>query len=218
MIPVKICGITTPEVAWSAVCYGAAFMGFVFYPPSPRAVTPERAADIARSCAGQIQTVALFVDPTDEELQAVFNAFTPDMIQLHGSESVDRVRWIRMHGGRPVIKALGVSSAADVAEAKAYEDVADWLLFDAKPTGGLPGGTGRSFDWEILRAYRSSRPWMLSGGLNVDTVGAALSVCRPDAIDLSSGVEDAPGHKSEALINQFFEELSTIKWSPSSRG
>lgn len=215
MIPVKICGITTPESAWSAICNGADFIGFVFYPPSPRAVTPQKAADIVKSCAGQnIRTVGLFVDPTDSDLQAVFDVFSPDMIQLHGAESPDRVRWIRMHAGRPVIKAIGVSCASDVAAAKDYESVADWILFDAKPHGGAPGGTGRSFDWTLLKDYRGGKPWMLSGGLNVDTIGAALSACSPGAIDLSSGVEDAPGQKSESRINQFFEELGTINQSP----
>ncbi len=211
MIPVKICGVTDAQAAWAATCAGAAFVGFVFHPASPRAVTPEEAAAIARDCAGQVKTVALFVDPADADLQAVFDAFSPDMIQLHGAEAPDRVAWIRAHAGRPVIKALGVAQASDIAAARIYEDVADWILFDAKPAGGgVGGGRGVAFDWNLLKDYKGTRPWMLSGGLNARTVAAALALCKPDAIDLSSGVEDAPGRKNPDLIHDFFEELARI--------
>lgn len=212
MIPVKICGLSDPEAAWAAICEGATYLGFVFYPPSVRAVTPERAAEIIESCAGQsFKTVALFVDPTDADLQAVFDVFTPDFIQLHGAEVPERVSWIRAHAGRPVIKAIGVSGAADIECAKLYESVADWILFDAKPESGQAGGgTGRSFDWSLLKDYRGVRPWMLSGGLNVRTVGPALAACTPDALDLSSGVEDSPGHKDPEKIRDFFEGLSRL--------
>lgn len=212
MIPVKICGITDPDAAWAAICEGATYLGFVFYPPSVRAITPDRAAEIIDACSGQIfKTVALFVDPTDADLQAVFDVFTPDLLQLHGSEPPERVEWIRTHAGRPVIKALGVSGPADIEAAKDYEPVADWILFDAKPAKGQAGGgTGTSFDWGLLKDYRGARPWILSGGLNVRTVGAALAACKPHALDLSSGVEDSPGHKDPEKIRDFFEELSRL--------
>lgn len=208
MIPVKICGLSTPETVAAAVESGAAFIGFVFYPSSPRAVTPDRAAQLVATVPPQIKTVALTVDPTDAELQEIFDAFSPDMIQLHGNEDPDRVRWIRHHAGRPVIKAIRVADAQDVVRAAQFEDCADWILFDARPPGAnLPGGTGKTFDWDLLRGHAGKKPWMLSGGLHAGNVGAALDRLRPDAIDLSSGVEDSPGIKSIAKIRALFETL-----------
>lgn len=208
MIPVKICGLSTPESVAVAIDGGAGFIGFVFYPASPRAVTPERAAALAASVPAQVRTVALTVDPTDAALQEIFDAFSPDMIQLHGDEDPDRVRWIRHHAGRPVIKAIRVAQAQDVARAAAFESCADWILFDAKPPGAaLPGGTGQRFDWDLLRGYGGALPWMLSGGLDAGNVGAALAALRPHAIDLSSGVEDMPGHKNINKIKEFFRAL-----------
>lgn len=208
MIPVKICGLSTPETVAAAVESGAAFIGFVFYPSSPRAVTPDRAARLAAAVPPQVKTVALTVDPTDAELQEIFDAFSPDMIQLHGNEDPDRVCWIRHHASRPVIKAIRVADAQDVASAAQFEDCADWILFDARPPGAsLPGGTGQTFDWDLLRCHAGKKPWMLSGGLHAGNVGAALERLRPDAIDLSSGVEDSPGAKSIAKIRALFETL-----------
>lgn len=209
MIPVKICGLSTPETLAAAVECGAAFVGFVFYPASPRAVTPERAAQLAAAIPSQgVRTVALTVDPTDADLQEIFDAFSPDMIQLHGEEDPERVRWIRHHAGRPVIKAIRVSGEEEIARAAAFEDCADWILFDARPPdAALPGGTGKVFDWALLRDYAGKRPWMLSGGLYAGNVGAALDLLRPDAIDLSSGVEESPGVKSIEKIRALFETL-----------
>lgn len=209
MIPVKICGLSTPETLAAAVECGAAFVGFVFYPASPRAVTPERAAQLAAAILPQgARTVALTVDPTDADLQEIFDTFSPDMIQLHGDEDPERVRWIRHHAGRPVIKAIRVSGEEDIARAAAFEDCADWILFDARPPdAALPGGTGKVFDWALLRDYAGKRPWMLSGGLHAGNVGAALDLLRPDAIDLSSGVEESPGVKSIEKIRALFETL-----------
>lgn len=208
MIPVKVCGLSTPEAVATAAEGGAAFIGFVFYPPSPRAVDPALAARLAADLLPRVRTVALFVDPSDEELHEVLKAFSPDMIQLHGGESPERVRAIRALTGLPIVKAVRVAEAADVEVARDFEGVADWILFDAKPPGAaLPGGTGRRFDWNLLKDWRGGRPWMLSGGIDSGNVTEALATLRPDALDLSSGVEDSPGRKSPALIRDFLDKV-----------
>lgn len=206
MIPVKICGLSTPETVAAAVIGGAQFVGFVLYPPSPRAVSPEAAGRLAAALPAGVRSVGLFVDPTDGALQSALGPFHPDLIQLHGREDPARVAQIRRSIGRPVIKAIAVAAADDILNARPYEDVADWILFDAKPAAGsLPGGGGRPFDWSLLQTYRGVKPWMLSGGLTADNVGEALSRLKPDALDLSSGVETAPGQKDPRLIRDFLK-------------
>lgn len=208
MIPVKICGLRTPESVSAAVKCGAAFLGFVFYPPSPRFVTPEQAAPLIADVPGHVRTVGLFVDPSDEELERTLSAVRLDMIQLHGQETPERLCALRALSGKPVIKALRVASASDLEAARRFAAAADWLLFDSRAAdAALPGGTGRSFDWRILEGFVSPGPWMLSGGLNAGNIRAALSALRPDAVDLSSGVERAPGQKDPALIEEFFRSL-----------
>lgn len=208
MIPVKICGLRTPESVSAAVKCGAAFLGFVFYPPSPRFVTPEQALPLIADVPGHVRTVGLFVDPSDEELERTLTAVRLDMIQLHGQETPERLCALRALSGKPVIKALRVGVASDLEAARRFETAADWLLFDSRPAdAALPGGTGQSFDWRILEGFVSPRPWMLSGGLNAGNIRDALSALRPDAVDLSSGVERAPGQKDPALIEEFFRSL-----------
>lgn len=204
MTPVKICGITTRAALDAAAAGGAAFAGFVFYPPSPRALTVERAAPLAAATPPGLRRVGLFVDPDDALLDAVRAGVGLDMIQLHGTETPARTAAVAARCGLPVIKALRVAAAADVAQARLYGDAADWLLFDAAPAGAaLPGGTGRTFDWALLDGFSSRRPWMLSGGLNAANIGAALARLHPDAVDISSGAEDAPGQKNPEKIMEF---------------
>lgn len=210
-VKVKICGLKDLANLDAAIDHGADFIGLVFYPASPRHVTVEEVARLAkhiksRAVAKTISSVALLVDPDDALLEQVIEAVSPDMIQLHGSETPERVRVIKERTKIPIIKALAVSSESDFNIVPDYEAVTDWLLFDAKPApGGLPGGTGKSFDWSLLEGRSFSRPWMLSGGLTPENLREALSVLSPDAVDVSSGVEAARGVKDPAKIRAFIE-------------
>lgn len=206
MTNVKICGITDQDSLRAAITFGAEFAGFVFYPPSPRALSIQDAAELVNSMQRSIKAVGLFVNPTNEYLQDVLAAVPLDLIQLHGSESPQRVRKIKSQFGLPVIKAVSISCAADIRKAYAYERVANWILFDSKPET-LPGGMGLKFDWSLLSNYRHSKPWMLAGGLNAHNVKDALSVLSPDIVDVSSGVEDSPGFKSPKKIQEFIETV-----------
>ena len=201
----KICGITTVEAAEAAARKGAGFVGFVFYPPSPRDITPDRAADIARALGRRVSTVGLFVDADDAVIAGTLERVALDMLQLHGAESPERVAAIRAHHGRPVMKAIPVAAAEDLARARAYDAVADWLLFDARPgpDSSLPGGNARTFDWRVLQGQRFALPWMLSGGLNAGNVAEAVALTSAENVDVSSGVEDRRGHKDPDLIAAF---------------
>ncbi|HTJ62421.1 MAG TPA: phosphoribosylanthranilate isomerase [Alphaproteobacteria bacterium] len=204
-IDVKICGICTPE-ALHAAAGGARAVGFVFYPPSPRALTPDIAADLARMLPTGVRSVGLFVDPTDEQIASVTSRVPLDLLQLHGEETLRRVADIRGRFGTPVMKAIRVATAEDLAPLEAFEAVADWILFDAKPpksVTALPGGTGIAFDWQLLQRVKPSKPWMLSGGLNADNLAEAVSITGARMVDVSSGVEDRPGAKSVEKIQEF---------------
>ncbi len=206
MVPlVKICGLSTVETLAAALDVQADRVGFVFYPKSPRHVSIDSAKTLAAMARGRAAIVALTVDAEDEFLEAIVKAIDPDMLQLHGGESPDRVAAIRARFGRPVIKAIGISTAHDLAAASDYAAVADELLFDAKPPSGakLPGGNGVAFDWRILAALDLDVPFMLSGGLAPGTVGEAVRITRAPAVDVSSGVESAPGIKQPELIAAF---------------
>ncbi len=206
----KICGITTPEALNAAVLGGARFIGFVFYPPSPRHVAIDTAKELSLMIPTGVRSVALFVDPTDAQLEAVLGYVQIDMIQLHGGESPARVSEIKAKYSMPIIKAFPVRTADDIDMAADYED-ADWLLFDAKPVNAdLPGGTGQSFDWGLLQGKFFSKPWMLSGGLTVKNVGDALSALSPKAVDVSSGVERARGVKDEGKIRAFLSMMNAL--------
>ena len=204
---VKICGLSSEETLDCALEHGADFVGFVFYPRSPRYVAPAAARQLASRARGTAKTVALLVDPDDELLAQIVDVVSPDMIQLHGHESVDRVQDVRDRWERPVIKAVTVEAAENVTQAAAYQPAADLLLFDAKPPKGqrnaLPGGNGLPFDWDLLDVSAVPRPFMLSGGLTPDNVAAAIAAAQPDAVDVSSGVERNPGEKDVALIRRF---------------
>ena len=206
MVPlVKICGLSTVETLAAALDVRADRVGFVFYPKSPRHVSIDQAVTLAAMARSRAAIVALTVDAEDETLKAIVAAIEPDMLQLHGRESPDRVAAIRARFGRPVIKAVGVSTAQDLATASDYAVVANELLFDAKPPAGakLPGGNGVAFDWRILAALDLDIPFMLSGGLTPGTVGEAVRITRAPAVDVSSGVESAPGIKQPELIAAF---------------
>lgn len=213
---IKICGLREKETLSAALEAGADFIGLVFYPPSPRfvdVVTAQRLADFVKShrVSKNISVVGLFVDPTDGVLEEVLALVELDFIQLHGSETPERVRAVGETHDLPVIKALAVSAELDFNLVSAYEAVSDWLLFDAKPAdSNLPGGTGKSFDWGLLEGRSFSRPWMLSGGLNAGNIGAALNILRPDAVDVSSGVESSRGVKDAAKIEEFINKIKFL--------
>ena len=190
----------------AAVAGGAAYLGFVFYPPSPRAVTPQRAAQLCSPVPAGIARVGLFVDAEDDLIAAALAAAPIDILQFHGSESPQRVAEARARFGRKVMKAVGVSGPGDIRAAARYEEVADLLLFDAKPPrrpGALPGGNGLAFDWALIADYTWRRPWMLSGGLTADLLPEAVRVSRTTCVDVSSGVESGPGQKDPDKILAF---------------
>ncbi len=206
-VQVKICGLNDAASVAAAVAGGARYIGLVFYPPSPRCVSPRNAAKLAALAPPTVFRVGLFVDPDDETLRSVTATVRLDFLQLHGSESPDRVGDIKRLTGLPAIKAIKVATALDIAVATHYLGVADWLLFDAKApadmAGALPGGNALRFDWRLLAGRRWPRPWMLSGGLDADNLAEAVRTSGARAVDVSSGVERGPGVKDPALIRAF---------------
>ncbi|HVT54519.1 MAG TPA: phosphoribosylanthranilate isomerase [Xanthobacteraceae bacterium] len=207
MLEVKICGIKDLGAMNAALSAGADLVGLVFFPPSPRAVTPLGGADLAAAARGRAMVTALVVDADDVLLRDIMARVNPDLLQLHGSETPERVKAIRACFGKPVAKAISVSSAADLNGVAAYETVADRILYDAKPPkdADRPGGHGLVFDWNLLSAASRKKPMMLSGGLTPENVADAIRIVRPDGVDVSSGVEDTPGVKSVTKIKLFVE-------------
>lgn len=210
----KICGVNAPAAATAAAEEGAAYIGLVFYPPSPRALTPAEAERLLAQVPAGPGRVGLFVDPGDDEIGAVLNGVALDLIQLHGRESPARVADIRRRFGVPVIKAISVAREEDLAQAASYEEVADWLLFDAKAPAssphGLPGGKGLAFDWRLMTGCRWRQPWILSGGLDAENVEEAVRVSGAEAVDVSTGVEDRPGNKNPEKIRAFLRKVRTL--------
>lgn len=204
-IRVKICGLSTVDSLDAAIKAGAGYVGFVFFEKSPRNVSIETARSLAIEVPPGIAKVALTVDASDATLEQITDAVPLDMLQLHGSEPRERVAEVREKFGLPVIKAIGISDADDVRKIDLYSPVADQLLVDAKPPkgGDLPGGNGLSFDWRLIANRRWSKPWMLAGGLTPDNVAEAISLTGALQVDVSSGVESAPGQKDSALIARF---------------
>lgn len=205
-IEVKICGVNTPDSVDAAVAAGARYVGFVFYPPSPRAVTPDLAAQLARRLPTGVRAVGLFVEPGDPELDETLSKVPLDLLQLHGGETPGRVAEVREAISLPVMKAVRVADAADVTAAAAFADAVDILLFDAKPpknVTALPGGNGIAFDWSLLAGKTWPVPWMLSGGLTVENVADAVAATGAPAVDTSSGVEARPGVKDVEKIHAF---------------
>ncbi|WP_394728090.1 phosphoribosylanthranilate isomerase [Altererythrobacter sp. GH1-8] len=201
---IKICGLSTPETLSAAIEAAATHIGLNFYPPSPRYVSPAKAAELAQIAGDAIAKVGVFVDADDDFLIEHLSAGSLDIIQLHGKETPDRVRQVKARYSLPVWKVLSVETADDVARASAYADIADFLLFDTKtPAGALPGGMGLGFDWSLLEAYDSVLPWGLAGGLTPENVAEAIRLTATSLVDTSSGVETAPGIKDVDLIARF---------------
>ncbi|MBA4491845.1 phosphoribosylanthranilate isomerase [Paracoccus sp. S1E-3] len=205
MAQVKICGLTRPEHVAAAVEAGAGFVGFVFFSKSPRSLTPEAAAALALEVPAGVARVGLFVDPDDALLDAVLTQVPLDILQLHGGETPDRVAEIKARTGLPVMKAVGVAGPQDLDALWDYGLVADMLLVDAKAPkdAALPGGNGLAFDWRLLVGRKFLTPWMLAGGLTPDNVAEAVRLTGARIVDVSSGVESAPGEKDPALIRAF---------------
>jgi phosphoribosylanthranilate isomerase len=211
----KICGLGTAEAVDAAIAGGAAYAGFVFYPPSPRHIAPATAAALAARLPGHMKSVAVLVDPTDDALAALLAAFRPDFLQLHGHESPERTAAVKQKTGLGVIKAVPVASAADLDRAQDYSGVADMVLLDAKAPegmdGALPGGNGLRFDWDLIAQAPTLPPlWILSGGLDAGNVSEAISVTRAALVDVSSGVEDRPGVKSPVKIKAFLAAVAAV--------
>ncbi len=202
---VKICGLATQASLDAALDAGASMAGFVFYEKSPRHVSLELAGNLGRRAAGRTCKVLVTVDASDALLAAAIKALDPGLIQLHGCETPERVATVRACFGRPVMKAIGISGQTDLALIPVYDDVADFLLFDAKPprAGGLPGGSGTTFDWSLLATSKTTKPWLLAGGLDANNVAEALAQTNAPGVDVSSGVENAPGVKDANKIAAF---------------
>ncbi|NOE36130.1 phosphoribosylanthranilate isomerase [Ruegeria sp. HKCCD7318] len=206
----KICGLTASDHVRAAVEAGAGYVGFVFFPKSPRHLDVSQAAELAQMVPPGVAKVALVVNATDEELDSIVSAVPLDMLQLHGKESPERVSEVRDRFGLPVMKAIGVAEAKDLDAIDLYSEVADQLLIDAKPPRGaeLPGGNGLAFDWRLLAGRKYWRlPWMLAGGLTPQNVAEAARMTGARQVDVSSGVESAPGVKDATLIGEFAAAL-----------
>ena len=205
-VAVKICGLSTEAAVTAAVADGAAFVGFVFYPPSPRAVTADRAVRLCAAVPAGIARVGLFVDADDDAIRTVLAEVPIDILQFHGRETPDRVADAKIRFGRPVMKAVAVAGPEDVLGAARYEEVADLMLFDAKPPrrpDALPGGNGLAFDWDLVGGRTWRRRWMLSGGLTAELLPEAVAISGAAAVDVSSGVESRPGVKDLDKIREF---------------
>lgn len=205
-IAAKICGLSSEIAVAAAVEGGAAYLGFVFYPPSPRAVSPARAGLLCAAVPSGVQRVGLFVDADDATIRAVLDGAPIDILQFHGHESPDRIADVKVRFHRPVMKAIAVAARQDVLAAARYEADADMLLFDAKPprrVDALPGGNGLAFDWHLIAGHEWRRPWMLSGGLTAALLPEAVRISGASAVDVSSGVECSPGDKDPDRIREF---------------
>ena len=210
MTKAKICGLSTQETMEAALNAGGDMVGLVFYPRSPRHVSLEQAKALAAQARGRAQVVVLTVDADDTLIRSISSAVRPDYLQAHGSETPERVATITRDFGLPVIKAIKVKEASDVASAKAYRDVAAFPLYDAKaPEDLLPGGNGLSFDWNLLKGKDGQ--FMLSGGLTPDNVAEAIALTRAPIVDVSSGVETTPGKKDVFLIRKFIEAAKAAR-------
>jgi len=210
---VKICGLKTPEALDVALEAGADMVGFVFFPPSPRHVGLAAAAELGRRVGARARKVALIVDADDVLLKSITDALRPDLLQLHGAETPARVQAIKARFGLPVMKAIAVEARADLAAVKLYDTVADRLLFDARAPreATRPGGLGKPFDWHLLEELDLAVPYMLSGGLDPDNVAAALRITSAPGVDVSSGVERAPGEKDHGKIRAFIRAARRVQ-------
>ncbi len=208
----KICGISTPETMDAALAAGASHIGFVFFPQSPRYVTPDKAAALAARVQGRAKIVGLFVNPADAVMMQTLNKVPLDIIQLHGEESPSLAAHIKADSRKALWKAIPVRKPKDLLQAEQYIGVADVILYDAKPPPGvnLPGGNGLRFDWDVLRGHRHVLPWALSGGLDANNIAEAVRVTRATLLDVSSGVESAPGVKDVDKIAAFLQAAAAL--------
>ena len=214
-IQVKICGIASPDAVDAAARAGADFAGLVFFPKSPRRLKREQAIALASRLRGRCRLVALVADANDTDIETAVEAARPDFLQLHGRETPDRVAAVKARFGLPVIKSIAVADATDLATVPGYERVADMLLFDARAPENAqrPGGHGVAFDWQLLRGRSFAKPWLLAGGLNAENVARAIRASDASAVDVSSGVETAPGVKSPDLIRDFIAAARNARFA-----
>src|SRR3954471_18458555 len=214
---VKICGLKTPDALDAALEAGADMVGFVFFPPSPRDLGVEAARALGERVKGRAKKVALSVDATDAELERVVEALKPDMLQLHGKETPERVATVRTRFRLPVMKALPIEQKSDLAPIRLYGKVADWLLFDGRAPreATRPGGLGKTFDWALLQNLDLKIPFMLSGGLDAGNIAEALRITRAPSVDVSSGVERSPGDKDVEKIRAFIRTARGLPDEPS---
>ncbi|MER9880035.1 phosphoribosylanthranilate isomerase [Mesorhizobium sp. M0118] len=212
-LDIKICGLKTDKALAAALAGGASHVGFIFFAKSPRYVEPAEAGRLREAARGKAKAVAVTVDASEAFLDEIVKKMQPDMLQLHGVETPGRVAEVKARYGLPVMKALPVGEAADLERVKPFIGIADRFLFDAKPPKGseLPGGNGLAFDWRVLAGLEAGVDYMLSGGLNAGNIGDALRLANPPGIDVSSGVESAPGIKEPALIEQFFRAAGAAR-------
>jgi phosphoribosylanthranilate isomerase len=208
-IQAKICGVSTSEAVAAALAGKAGWLGFNFFPPSPRYVTAEAAARLAAPARGPAKIVAVTVDPADAELDEIARVLKPDLIQLHGKETPARAHAVQARTGIEVIKVLSVTDASDIEAARTFDGAVAHLLFDARPPkdSPLPGGVGARFDWTLMAGRRFQRPWFLAGGLDPWNVEEAIRLSGAPAVDVSSGVERGPGLKDPALITAFLDAV-----------
>ena len=212
-VAAKICGLSTEEAVTAAVAGGATYLGFVFYPPSPRAVTAGKAARLCTAVPSEIARVGLFVDADDDTIRAVLAEAPIDILQFHGHESPDRVADAKLRFARPVMKVMAIAAPEDVLGAARYEEVADMLLFDAKPPrrpDALPGGNGLAFDWGLIAGRSWRCEWMLSGGLTAELLPEAVRISGAASVDVSSGVESRPGEKDPGKIRAFLAAVRAL--------
>lgn len=214
-LDIKICGLKTPETLAAALDGGASHVGFIFFAKSPRYIEPELAGSLRVAARGRAKAVAVVVDADDAFLDRIASETKPDMLQLHGKETPERVAEVKARYGLPVMKAFSVSEAADLERTRPFAGIADHFLFDAKPPKGseLPGGNGVSFDWRLLQQLDPKVDYLLSGGLSAQNIGEALLLANPPGIDISSGVEGAPGVKDVGLIDAFFRAVRAARAS-----
>ncbi len=207
---IKICGLSTPGTVSAALDNGADMIGFIFFPKSPRNVGIEQAGQLRQAAIGRAKAVAVSVDASDEALDAIVSGMKPDMLQLHGHETPERVREVKVRFALPVMKAISIRERGDLDQIAPYLGIADKFLLDAKAPKGseLPGGNGVPFDWTLLSALDPNLDYMLSGGLSAANAAEALRVTNAPGLDLSSGVESAPGVKDVRLIEEFFAALA----------
>lgn len=212
-VSVKICGLTRPEDVDAVASAGARYAGFVFFPKSPRNVSAQQASALAANAPDGLARVGLFVNPSDEALDAVLETVPLDIIQLHGAESPARVAEVKQRTGLPIMKAVGIATQGDLDALWDFGLVADMLLVDAKapPDAALPGGNGLTFDWRLLVGRRFLKPWLLAGGLNPDNVAEAVRLTGAMGVDVSSGVEASPGIKDPELIRRFVSAATSLQ-------